>query len=351
MRGVFFLIVILPLSLLAACAEGADEAPEAGELMEPTALAALWQRLVPEPPAREPAPGEVVARDGSATVVVHRMPLDSPAHDNGAHLTGIELPENATKPQVREYVAAVLRAAASMERNMWSTRDPEIEKLAEVGTEHADILLEPLVHLDRIGPDVHLLGALERVAGAEHKALVLAALLENHRLLDVVTTHDWTEAAAPILVRVLGERSEHLDPDWVVAAAAVAGPDHYDDLRFHLVRGQGHLRVWQAIRDLPGMEPLDDLVGTAWEATPRRPAFDRWNRLAVVAAHYGHMDALEAFARWLPRRRRLWPHFHTLTGYGHKQADRRTLEGASAWLETHGKDLVFDREARRYVKR
>jgi hypothetical protein len=151
---------------------------------------------------------------------------------------------------------------------------------------YVDILREPLLHLERTGPDLYVIEAVERMTDWTHKEMVLAALPHTQRLIDVVVAKRWTQAAAPTLLRVLAERSRNLDPHWVIAAAEVAAPEHYNDLRFQVAEGQWPLEVWKVIRDLPGMEPLDAFV----EKTRRkaREGYQyRWYEFAVIASHYG----------------------------------------------------------------
>jgi hypothetical protein len=342
-------VALLAVSALAAC--GADEptSPTAPILEHNGAvdLKALWERLLPEAAWTFDAGSARRSQDGTEGAVTHRVRILDPGGGQAKHLDGIQLPQGATKHQVRQYVAQVLGAAIRARRGgPYSSTAPEIEFLGRVGGAHVDVLLEPLQHLERLGPDLYLIEAVGRLADGMHREMVLATLPYAEELIAVVIAKHWTQAAAPILMRVLAKQSRYLDPRWAIAAAEVAGPEHYADLRFQVAEGQSPLEVWKAIRELPGMEPLDAPVEEMW----RQATADhhRWSELAVIASHYGHADALEVFARYLRRRPWWWDMFHSLTGYGSWRANRGQVAGAAAWVAAHRDDLVFDHVERRY---
>lgn len=274
-----------------------------------------------------------------------RPPDGAGDHD----LSTLELPDRVDRGQVRRYIAQILIAAAK-HRRVHSSRDFEVELLERVGTENADLLIEPLAHVDLEGLDLYLVQALKRLTNSTHKELVLGALPRTPALIALVVSHDWTEDAAPILFRALKKRSRHLHPDWVVAAATVAGPEHYDDLKFQLAEGQHPLGVWNAIRALPGMEPLDEFIGRVWRGTVAE-RHHRYYDLAAVAAHYGHVDALGTVTEWLSTRPDWWDMFQSLTTIDPRQLESRRNHTANAWFLANRERLEFDRTARKYYLR
>ena len=341
-------VVLLVLLGVAACGED-EPAPlvvEASEHEETLDKQALWRPLLPVGELRDHRT-ETVTADGK-TVICVEVPLRPPGEDaRRDHLDGVHLSRHATKHEVRRYVAQVLRAAHRA-RRIYSTRDPEIELLECVGGKHVDVLLEPLVHLDSVNAGSYLIEAMKELADESHKDLILESLADVPRLIAVVVAKGWTESAAPTLLRALEKRSRHLHPDWVTAAARVARPQHYDHLKFQLAEGQDPAGVWLAIRDLPGMEPLDEFVDTTWRGATEEEYHYRWYELAVVAAHYGHVNALEPLARRLPETRRWWGLFQSLTGFGQGRTDPWRYADAQSWVATHKDDLVFDRVEQRY---
>ena len=141
--------------------------------------------------------------------------------------------------------------------------------LVEVGPAHADVLIEAIVCL-ALAPHVYLIAALKRVAGEEHKAAILTALVRSPDLVDVVVARGWTSDAAPVLLEVLARRAPDLSLGWILAAARVARPEDYDNLRFQVARGLNPYETWLGIRSLPGMEPLAEFVRAEWSKSSRR---------------------------------------------------------------------------------
>jgi len=268
------------------------------------------------------------------------------------HLRGIRLEANASKENVRGFVAAIL-AAASAHRTDFCTADPEVRLLRKAGRRNLDVLIEPLVCLPNHGGALYLVAALNSLVGEADKALILGRLGEAPSLMAVVLARGWVADARPLIAKVLSERSPGLPLDWVVAAAQVARPEDYDDLRFQLSHTGNPLPVWRAIRDLPGMEPLDDLVELEWRRAKSSPNLDyRGRQLAVIAAHYGHLDALNSLARKLEQREaEWWNAFQELTGFGRGREDSQREADALAWFNANRDRLTFNSALGRYVLR
>jgi hypothetical protein len=133
--------------------------------------------------------------------------------------------------------------------------------------------------------------------------------------------------------------------EWIRAAATVAAPENYDDLKFQLAHGQNPWWVWLAIRGLPGMEPLDSVVDEAWHRTTAKKDSYEWKSLAAVAAHYGHLDALAGVARNVKNEYDYWQPFQDLTGFTGSRED------ALSWWERNKDGLAFDRTKRVYVRK
>jgi hypothetical protein len=287
----------------------------------------------------------------SSATVVHRFPLSPGSRQverTPEYLEGIRLPESAAKDEVRRYVATILGRAAKY-RTSYSGDDPEIDLLEKVGGANADLLVEPLVVLPHLAGSPYLVEALKAVIGDQHKKLILDNLPDCQELAEIVVAKGWTADAAPTLLRVLAERSPYLFTDWVEAAAPIARPENYDDLKFQLANGSNPFHVWKAIRGLPGMEPLDECIERTWRASTRKRGSWEWREFAVVAAHYGHFDAMEVLVQGLGERYVWWwEAFQTLTGFGVGREDVDREKDAQEWFATHKDQLVFDRSQRRY---
>ena len=253
------------------------------------------------------------------------------------HLRGIELPETPSKYQVRLYVAKILRAAVR-HRNAFGDRDPEVRLLKKVGPAHVDVLLEPLLYE---GLDTYLIVALKSLVGEEHKDLILESLPIVRELIEVVLIRKWTDEAAPTLLKVLADRDswarEILPTEWIEAVAELKRPESYEDLKAYFCYGDNRYITWKAIRGLPGME-LKPEVEKLWQWAKK--VDHPWVRtdLAAVAAHYGHLDALEVLFEEPDN----WPQSEVIERVTPYRGQWEPAEKAKKWFAAHKNRLVFD---------
>ena len=260
-------------------------------------------------------PGAVVIRDNGSEPALRK------------DLRALRLPPSPTDDDVREYVLRIIVAAQG--REMYSPRDPEIGLLKMVGPAHVKQLIEPLVYLEWFHGSNWVIDALKSIVREEDKPTVLWGLPFFEDLVDVVVARGWTKDAAPILLQGLAKRSTYQHWNWIAAAATVAGPQNYEDFKFQLAHGTNPWMTWLAIRNLPGIEPLDALIQAEW------PRHRESSEFAALAAHYGHLDALGVLARHLDDKA-LWQEFQGLTEYSGPQGN------AAAWLDQNRDRLVFD---------
>jgi hypothetical protein len=285
-------------------------------------------------------------RASSSGTAVHRFAVGAdgsiePATEQDEELRRLRLPDDPSVDDARDYVSRIIIAVQG--RGVFGDQDPEVDMLERIGPRHAAVLIEPLVYLEHFNGSNYVVEALQRIVQEGHKTLILQFLPLSQDLVDVLVAKGWTRDAAPTLLKVLAERSPWLDIDWTEAAATVARPDHYADLKFQLAHGNNPWHVWKAIRDLPGMD-LDSFVEGEWRVRPRDMKSWEGRSFAVVAAHYGHRDALAVLAR-VARESRDWKEaFEALTGF------QGEGEAAAAWFDRNKDDLVFDRTKRVYVR-
>ena len=271
---------------------------------------------------------ESVGQAHTAEVVIPlgRAPLPD-------HLRGIELSARPTKRQARDYVAKILRAAAH--RNSFGAKDPEVNLLKMVGPEHVDVLLQPLLRRMILNGDIYLVEALKSLVQEDHKDLILGSLPRVPELINIVQLRGWTNEAAPILLRILGNKpggSRYLPHGLIEAVAELRRPESYADLRDYFYHGQNRYSTWKAIRDLPGLE-LEAVVERLWSRARAQDAPIR-DQVAAVAAHYGYRDALEV----LFEKPRLWSArevIKDLTPF------RGPYEKAKEWFDEHKDNLSF----------
>ena len=310
-----------------------EPAPPSPAPREPYAIE-TWRALVPEP---DPV-------SGPQTVTI---PIGGPA--GKSPYKDLELPKNPTKTQVRIYVGTILRVA-DQERELFSGSDPEIEAIKRVGPDHVDVLIEPFEMRLFFNGGMYLTEALKSLVTEDHKKLILDKLSEAPQLVEIVVLRGWTKDAAPTLFEKLAERDSYLNTDWVKAAASVATPSQYDDLKYQLRHGGNPYHVWTAIKDLPRMGSLESIVVAAWRATPKEETYE-WESYAMAAAHYGHMEGLEFIVSEMGQYEPAWLAFKRLTGQG---ADLEFLwpedeKRLRAWFNANKDRMTFDRKTGRYV--
>ncbi len=278
--------------------------------------------------------------------VRHSMPFDGERLP--AHLKGIDLPETASKYQVREYVAKILRAAVR-HRGGYGAADPEVGLLKLVGSAHVDVLLEPLLYSDVPNADIYLIEALKTLVGQQHQQLVLKTLPLVRDLVQVVVLRGWTKHAAPTLLNALADRDSWTLPnpglptEWIEAVAKLERPESYEDLKTFFYYGTNRYHTWKAIRHLPGID-LKAQVDGLWKWA--KGLDDAWQRISVaaVAAHCGHLDALEL----LFEDPRGWPEWEVIEAVTPYRGERNNAEHAKQWFKTHKSRLKFDAAQGKY---
>jgi peroxiredoxin/endonuclease III len=202
-------------------------------------------------------------------------------------LAKIKLPADPTDEEVRNYIREIRRI--TKDQNSFSSQDPQVEMLTRIGPEHLDMLIDTF----RLNPrrSYHIKYAINRLARAEDKDLILAALPRLPDLIEAVVDNGWVEEARPILIAKLKARPDHLPTKWVTAVASFKDPETYDDLKNYFIYCWSPSMVYSAIKDLPGID-LTDAVAQAWERAKYGREFQT-AMMAPVAIEFGHLDALE----------------------------------------------------------
>jgi len=194
----------------------------------------------------------------------------------------------APKPDVLRHVRTIIAGATG--RNSWSTTDPEVWALEEVGPAHLDVLVQELKGMQP-GDEARswVLWAVEALANEKNKDLILRELAGCRDLAGCVARHHWAEDARKTLLMGLRKEPDYLPTAWIDAVAQLRDPATYDLLLRYLAEGGNPHMTWASIRDLPGLDATRT-VAEAW----RRPRGDRWDRemFATVAVEFGHVDAL-----------------------------------------------------------
>lgn len=294
-------------------------------------------------------------------------------------LDQITLPHDATREQVRNYIMDVLSASRRLDRE--NEHDPQIGMLEKIGSENVDLLIQ----LARDNHNYYLNHAINALAQPDHKGMVVEALATNHDLIDTVIDHGWQRDAEPVLLTVFGDANKGdsntsmtggtvvgstvvtstngvitsfstsgstmptVFPDknkWVVAIASLQDPSTYDSLKNYYIENPSD-DVLKALRSLPNF----DLAGTFDLAWKKARTGQPWQVRDMLqpAAQFGEPDVIEVATTLLKR-----PDDYS------KQRARKVLKdytpatGATDadlidWLGRNGANLVFDRQAGKFV--
>lgn len=259
-------------------------------------------------------------------------------------LDKLELPEQPSKAQVRQYIEKVLSGSESLTR--FSSNDPRVRKLRRVGSGNVDLLID---FLDS-DHESHffLISAIKALANDSNKKSILDGLAINPELVEVVVQRGWEQDAKQTLVKELEDAGEYLPTEWIVAVARLRDPATYPLLRNYFVRGSNKHSTYEAIKYLP-IEDLAGAVKDAWQASREFDTTESY--MALIAAQYGHLDALEFLAQqwadlpendeWFANQvRRVFAKITDFTGTG---------TDAPAWFKTHRDRLKFDPATKKFV--
>jgi len=248
----------------------------------------------------------------------------------------------ANRDDVRKYIEDVL-AMAPASRAV-SPTDPQINMLARVGEANIDLLLEAVPTHPRQAHYLYM--AVDRLATANSKTVIVNALDSYPALIDCVVRNGWTQDAKPVLLAGLQVKGRYLPQAWIAAVARMQDPATYGSLLNFMIYSGNRYQTYLTIKDLPGIKIYRGTVRAAWQEQLQNPR-DTWGKtlFALVAVNAGEGDALttliEAAAR--PQFRswqaRILAELENVTGFSGDAAAFRQ------WYQTHRAKLYFD-EAR-----
>lgn len=250
-------------------------------------------------------------------------------------LAAITLPDQPTVEQVRKYVESIIEVSRGQSRR--SSNDPQINMLTRVGPEHLNILLE----FQRREPSrsYSLRQAINRLAGPEHKKMILKVLQEDSWLIEAVITNGWIEEARPTLLKGLSASPGHLPTEWIKTVASFKTPETYEDLKNYFIYSGSNSTIYDTLKDLPGID-LTDAVEKAWRRAKYSHRFTS-QAMLPIALEFGHPDALEIMVGELdkPSDMRLWDPRDLLLKFTSASGSNEEIQ---QWYEANKDRIVFD---------
>ncbi|VGO22523.1 hypothetical protein [Pontiella sulfatireligans] len=277
---------------------------------------------------------------GSSSSYISSIP-DTSAKDNADKLAEVQLPDNATREEMKVYIQKIHNISAT--QSSYSPRDPQTAMLMEVGAENLGLLLENGGEWN----SHYELYAVKKLARAEHKDLILKYLAEQKDLAEVVVEFGWESEARETLLEGL-KAEEYLPGEWIKAVASFKDPATYPLLTGFLVNGRNRDSTYGIIKELPGIE-LEEPVAKAWRQAKYEQNWERIDMIPIATA-YGHADALGAAAIMLNddelqgyQRKELRNAFKKHTGI--RGADEELLN----WYKANKAALRFNPETKMFV--
>jgi hypothetical protein len=289
------------------------------------------------------------------TLRVSKTPIILPSSSFGARsrsserVLEIAFPADPTAENLKNYINEIV--VASQGNQSYSTQDPQIAMLALVGTDNLQLLVNAMPDGASGGMGVYYVEkAISLLVEDRHRDLILEALPVKQRLVSVVLEKRWEREARDILIAGLKESNgAYLPGEWVKAVAALRDPETYDVLTEYMAKtSSSPSYVYESIRLLPGIQ-LGDAVSKAWEKA--KGSDNQYNvaGMAVIAASYGHPDAVETLIGLLknpPGRTSSFvnPRLSLLLHLDTSGSNEEII----AWYETNKENLVFDPKSKKF---
>ena len=260
--------------------------------------------------------------------------------DLAPKLKKIKLPPNATKKQTEKYIDEIL--VVSKTQNAFSNDDIQAGMLGKVDHKYLPSLINRMTNNNSLW-NFHISLAIVSLVKETDKKLILKMLYYHPKLIDAVVKFGWEEDVRNIIFDKI-KVSNSLPVNWIICAGQLAKPENYDTLTGFFIRTYNRGYMYNAIKDLPGIE-LNNAVAEIWR-TNKDTGWSK-KQCALIAADFGYLEALEAVIELRNDRNRYfhriaYDKMYSLTG------QRASYAGLKKWFAANKDKLVFDKKAKRY---
>jgi hypothetical protein len=274
-------------------------------------------------------------------------------------LAKITLPPNATREQVRDYIAAILAASQGANGSI-DEHDPQVGMLDAVGAENLDLLAAAA----RDTHNYYLNRAIDHLAQPDQKAMIVADLPTNTDLISTIVHHGWQADARETLIAGLeankgdpniprsgNQPFSYIGTPWIQAVAAFQDPATYPALREYFVNHSDAF-TYKILAALPGFDSAGALQ-EAW-AKAQSPGREMWRvgNLLPLAAQAGYPDVPATLLKLLSDKNGRYPYPHQIArriAHQFTPAVGKTDDELAAWFKANGANLVFDPAQKKYV--
>ena len=282
---------------------------------------------------------EIKENSEEAPLPPSQMPHFRPRKANLKVLRKIKLEKNPTQDQVKRYIGKIINASRG--QNQFSPSDPQVAMLSKIGSKNASLLL-------RFAQNYYAQMALPYIVTEKNKAEVLKALRHYPNLITCVVRNNWTKDAKETIFDRLRHYHGYLQHGWLNAATQLATPKEYSILQNYFVNGSNPQETYKALSQLEGFN-LKKAVDAAWKKQNLSAHPYQRQQLAMIAARYGYIDALQYLVQACRgemnqhSRNQMLGSLYQLTGQS------LTPGKMATWFKKNQAKLVFNPEDEKWV--
>lgn len=184
-----------------------------------------------------------------------------------ANLADLTLSDNPNPDEVKMYILDIVNASPG--QNAFSSRDPQVELLTQIGQKNLPLLIEVLSYVVGLKNDFYIKQAIVNLADENSKSMILGVLPIHQDLIEVVIRHGWEEDAKDILLTELKNTEQDLPSGWIQAVASLNDPESYPLLRDYFINGPNSSSTYKSIKHLP-IKDMDEAVNAVCKKTSVR---------------------------------------------------------------------------------
>ena len=260
-------------------------------------------------------------------------------------LNTIKLPKKPTENDKREYIRKI--QATTINQRSFSSNDPQIDKLVEVGPESLNLLIETLDNNQHGMSDCYINYAIERLVKESHKDLIIKNLNRHKELINVVIKMGWEKDVKEIILQGLQANSNYLPTGWIRVAAEFEDKEFKQPLIDYFVNGCNKNWTYKAIMYRKDID-LKDAVNKAWLRAKYSDSQCDINSMARIAVEYGNKEALKVLIDSLAAEKHDWDYDQI------RQALRFHIDFAGSdkeiiqWYRANRNKLVFDNDSKKF---
>ncbi len=255
-------------------------------------------------------------------------------------LKKIKLPKNPTREQTEKYIEKIVYL--SQKQNRFSQSDPQVSMLCKVDSKNVDLLIT-------YANNFYVQYALSRIVTEKDKKKILEALKVYSQLISCVVKNNWIkDAKETIFERLKYSGRGYLSHEWINAAVELASPKEYDILKKYFVYCTNPDMTYRALSQLEDFD-MKKAVDEAWKYQKRGTQPWAKKQMAMIAARYGHKDALEYLINVY--RIETNQHFKGQIQASLYQLTGKTLSPGkmAKWYKENESKLEFDQENEEYI--